>query len=257
MIKILIVEDELIIQRGLLYKINWLKHNCIVVGCAEDGVEGEKKIEKYKPDIVITDIRMPFKDGLSMIRDTIKKNDYRAIILSGYEEFDYAQQAINLGVEEYLLKPLDLNFFEEILEKLVTEILQESKRKSVELSEKIASEVLNFNFENHKLSDYIIESINFISENYNNKITLDIISDHIGLTSIAINTKFREETDYSFSEFLNRYRILKAIEMLQDDKILVYEIAQKCGFREYKYFSKVFKDYVGTSPKKFVNSNRF
>ena len=107
MYKLLVVEDEDIIRKGLLYTIKWSELNCSIVGEARNGVEGEEAIRQMQPDIVIADITMPVKDGLEMIRDTIEEFDYAAIILSGYSEFEYAKSAIEYGVTAYLLKPLN------------------------------------------------------------------------------------------------------------------------------------------------------
>ena len=90
-----------------------------MVGEAENGAAGEEKIAELQPDIVITDITMPVKNGLEMIADTREKFNYIAIILTGYSEFEYAQQAIRNGVSDYVLKPLDMDEMRTALEKAV------------------------------------------------------------------------------------------------------------------------------------------
>ena len=107
MLKVLLVEDENLIRRGLAFQMNWTDVGCVLVGEAASGEEGLEQIEALHPDIVITDIRMQDMDGLDMIRRGQEICSFRSIILSGYSEFDYAQKAIRLGVLEYLLKPVD------------------------------------------------------------------------------------------------------------------------------------------------------
>ena len=97
MLKVLLVEDENLIRRGLQYKMDWTEVNCVVVGEAATGQEGLTQIKALRPDIVITDIRMPDMDGLEMLREGRAVCPFHAIIISGYGEFDYAQQAIRLG----------------------------------------------------------------------------------------------------------------------------------------------------------------
>ena len=118
MLKVLLVEDENLIRRGLQYKMDWTEVNCVVVGEAATGQEGLTQIKALRPDIVITDIRMPDMDGLEMLREGRAVCPFHAIIISGYGEFDYAQQAIRLGVAEYLLKPVDVNELKNCLRRI-------------------------------------------------------------------------------------------------------------------------------------------
>ena len=128
MYKVLIVEDEDIIRNGLAYMVDWPKLNCIVVGRAEDGIEGLAKIKELQPDIVITDVRMPFQDGIQMLKQSKAEHDYEAIIISGYSEFEYARQAISLSVSEYLLKPIDFDKLNAAMVKIIAKIQLKRQR---------------------------------------------------------------------------------------------------------------------------------
>lgn len=90
--KVLIVEDEDIIRKGLMFMAKWSQYDCVVVGEAINGNDGLKQIEEKRPDIVIVDINMPEKDGLSMIEESIELYGYDTIIISGYSEFSYAKK---------------------------------------------------------------------------------------------------------------------------------------------------------------------
>jgi two-component system response regulator YesN len=107
MLKVFLVEDEIVVREGIKNNINWEDNGFIFCGEASDGELAYPMIQKMKPDIVVTDIRMPFMDGLELSR-LIKKEmpGIKIIILSGYGEFEYAKEAINIGVTEYLLKPI-------------------------------------------------------------------------------------------------------------------------------------------------------
>lgn len=108
MYKIAIVDDESIIRRGLSRNIDWNSLGYEVIGTASDGEEGLELMKTQKPDIVISDIRMPVLDGLEMVRQARRQRlPCKVILMSGYEDFGYAQDAINLKVEKYLLKPID------------------------------------------------------------------------------------------------------------------------------------------------------
>ncbi len=107
--KVLIVDDENIIREGLKYLIDWEEYGFSVVATASNGKEGLAAIEAHHPDLVITDIKMPEQTGLEMVETAKERFDYPfySIILSGYSEFEYAQQAVSLGFTSYLLKPVD------------------------------------------------------------------------------------------------------------------------------------------------------
>ena len=107
MIKVFLVEDEFVIREGIKKNIDWEGHGYQFVGEASDGEIAYPLIKKEKPDIVITDIRMPFMNGLELSK-LIKKEMplTEIIILSGFEEFEYAKEAIKLGVAQYLTKPI-------------------------------------------------------------------------------------------------------------------------------------------------------
>ncbi|MDQ0253278.1 two-component system response regulator YesN [Evansella vedderi] len=253
--RVLIVEDELIIQKGLQFKVNWLKNDCIIVGCAENGEIGMEKIRELEPDIVLTDVRMPFKDGIEMLTESKKDFNYEAIILSGYSEFNYAKQAIRLGVHDYLLKPVDIKELERTLSKLVSKIEQRKVQENLKMNSLLYQDVLNININKETISNYVLEVIDYIKEHYHEKVTLKDVSDALHVSSVNLNSKFKDETSHSFNEFLTRYRIIKALEMLQNDKVLIYEVAEEVGFSDYKYFSQVFKKYIGMSPKQFLSRN--
>ncbi|MEG1441092.1 MAG: response regulator, partial [Oscillospiraceae bacterium] len=106
--RIVIVEDEYYIRMGLVNAVEWRENGFEIVGEAEDGKKGIEIIKETKPDIVITDIRMPIMDGLEML-NTLKSENIEFIILSGYEDFIYAKKALENGVSKYLIKPIDEN----------------------------------------------------------------------------------------------------------------------------------------------------
>ena len=116
--KVLIVEDEDIMRKGLMFMPKWQEVDCIVVGEAVSGQDGLEKIRRLQPDIVIVDINMPVMDGLEMLEKSIEEYGYDAIIVSGYGEFEYAQKGISLGVTEYLLKPIDYTKLYEAIRKI-------------------------------------------------------------------------------------------------------------------------------------------
>lgn len=260
MYRVLIVEDEEVIRKGIIFMMDWESVDCLVVGDAEDGQDGLEKIRQLQPDIVICDIRMPVLDGLEMLKASIGTYGYSAVILSGYQDFRYAQTAIRLGVKEYLLKPLD---FEELKQSLqsITKQIEAQKRRRALLQQAADAQEENSVLEERWLTQpaggnrYVRAMLEHVKEYYSTHVSLTELSQELGVSAGYLNAKFKEHTQYTFNDFLNRYRVSKAVALMREPNNTkkVYEIAEAVGYRDYKYFIKVFKKYVGSSPLKFAS----
>lgn len=257
MYRVLIVEDEELIRKGLTFTFDWLKHDCVVIDDASNGKEGLEIIKKSDPDIVITDIKMPLMNGLEMIENCSNKS-FETIIISGFADFEYAKKAIHFGVNEFILKPIDHLILEETLVKLIKKI---KKKKMIE---KIENEVKNINefnlidfdiyFQQSNYDTWFIpEVLEIIEKKYSKRIGVKEIAHSLEISTAYLSRKFKAETNHTLSDFLNRYRIQKSLDYFQED-IKIYEISRKVGFGEYKYFSRVFKKYLKCSPTDFMNS---
>ena len=255
MLKILIAEDEDIIRKGLVYTIDWLSMDCVVVAEAADGEEGLQKIIEFKPDVVITDIKMPKMDGIEMVRQALNIRKFKTIILTSYAEFDYAKKAIELKAYEYLLKPIDEDKMIEVIQALHDQM---DKNKEVEfVLENIKNPSMRIDFNHYMQMDntengYVAKAIKKIQESYMDKIGIETISDELGVSASYLSRKFKEVTNHSFLDLLNRYRVQQAIKLLNTGKYRVYEISDMTGFGDYKHFCTVFKRYTSMSPTVFV-----
>lgn len=156
MLKVFLVEDEFVVREGIKNNIDWEAHGYEFCGEASDGELAFPMIQKLKPDIVITDIRMPFMDGLVLSR-LIKKEmpQIEIVILSGYEEFEYAKEAVKIGVAEYLSKPIN---GEELLKEMDALALKiEEKKQEREIREKYRKEMEeSFRKERKELFSYLV-----------------------------------------------------------------------------------------------------
>ncbi len=131
MMKLVIVEDEDIIREGLISYIDWNKLGYEVVGEAMNGKQGLEIVREKNPDVILTDIRMPVMDGLQMLQELRNENnDTSAVILSGYEDFEYARSAMKLGVSDYILKPLNIRKLEEVMGRIYQEHSTKKERNA-------------------------------------------------------------------------------------------------------------------------------
>ena len=256
MIDVLIVDDEIHSRKGLKLTTPWEELKCKVVGDAKDGEEGLKMMEDLKPQLVITDVKMPKMSGIEMIDAYEKKNadaPIAFIILSGYEDFKYAQQAIHLGVKEYLLKPVEdevlFNTIKKITRKMIGEWNEEEPQDV--MKEKVY-QMLNFKaYESSlasKKSRYVHQAVRQIEKEYFNEVNIKIVAEELYITESYLSRLFKKETGYTFVEYLTRYRLVKALELMRNQDLKVYQVAELSGFNDSRYFSLIVKKYLNMTP---------
>ncbi len=246
--KVIIVEDEKIIRKKLEILPSYSKYSMEVVASGKNGLEGLALIKEFEPEVVITDITMPLMDGLKMIEESMEY-DYSAIIISGYDDFSYAKKAIRYGVTDYLLKPIDI---EELNEALVNaKMIYEIKRGFLSGNK---FDILKEDNKADLQDETCLEMIKYIEENYRDKISITDLEGSLHYSESMLNKKFKESSSMTFNDYLNRYRITRAMEFLRDEDLAISDIAFRCGFSNQKYFSKVFKKYLGLSPSDYRKS---
>lgn len=237
MLKVLLVEDEDLIRRGLRFQMDWTAAGCVVADEAASGREGLEKIGLLRPDVVVTDVRMPDMDGLEMLKRGLEVCPFDAIVVSGYGEFDYAQQAIRLGVAEYLLKPVDFNDLRGCIQKIVAR-----RRQRQQGGQDPSAPPLVPNIDPAAVTNrYAARMLRYIQEHYAERISLTDLSQELNVSCTHLNAKFKAEVGYTFHDFLNHYRISRAVELQKQGTWKLYEIAEMVGFSDYKYFNKVYK----------------
>lgn len=250
MLSVLIVDDEKIVRTGLVMGIDWASLGCVVVAESSDGEEGFEMAMKYKPDLIICDIRMPRMDGIEMITKLRSEgNTAYTVFLTAYSDFAYAQQAIKLGASDYILKP----FKDGELEATVLKIRDKIDKDYSSKADLHKANVLNDdNIGKDSVSKYVSDALCYIKQNYGNtNISVKSISDSLGLSESHLSHMFKKETDYTINAYITRYRIRAAIDMLRSGKYKVYEVAEKVGYKDITYFSSTFKKITGKSPSDF------
>lgn len=199
MLKTFLVEDEVVIREMIKKMIPWEQYGFELAGEASDGEMALPLILKSKPDLLITDIKMPFMDGLTLCKLVKKELPYiKIVILSGYDDFNYAKQAINIGVEDYLLKPITKNAFIERLEEIHNRYEHEKTQK--EYYEKFKLEMQEYErnasrdfFESLVRADFDLEEIYRRADRLN----LDIVAEAY---NILIFTPDASDSSYNSSE---------------------------------------------------------
>ncbi len=269
MYKVVIIDDEPVIVEGISRSIAWEDYNCKVVGTAGSGTEGMEVIRREKPDILFSDICMPNMNGLLMIAALKSEFKHMEItILTGYRDFDYAHEAIRLGVTRYLLKPSKMDDLKEAIMTMTANI-EERRRNGTypenavactdevqndgceELKEETESEEC---VENSEAGNFIVHNaLKYIEEHYNEKLKLSDVADKVFVSQWHLSKLLNRQTGQNFSEILNGVRIEKAKVLLENPAYRIGEIADKVGFLDMAHFSRVFKKQTGISANEYRN----
>ena len=147
MYQIMLVEDEMLVRESMAQNTNWEKFGFAPPHVFEDGRQALDQLESVLPDVVITDICMPFVDGLELARNVYEKfPDTIVVVLTGFSEFSYAQKAIRYHVHDYLLKPFSPKEFDQLLENLSAELSRRDNRQGLYSRAVLADEVLKDHF---------------------------------------------------------------------------------------------------------------
>ena len=239
MYKKILADDEIWVIMGLKKLIEKTGAPFRVVGEANNGIVALEEIEEKKPDVLITDIRMPGMDGLQLMQMIQEKNlETRVVLVSGYAEFNYAQQAMRMGAVDYLLKPVETEALAEVMERLEIMLNKDGKKPEEQTDEELNPSVL----------ESIIEEIR---KNYKDNITLTKLAERYNISAGHLSSLLKEELGMPFSEYITSKRIQRAKELLDDESLSVDAIAREVGYKDYFYFTKVFKKAVGISPSKY------
>jgi two-component system response regulator YesN len=243
MMKVVIVEDEALVRRGIVLAVDWTAVDCIVVGEAADGTEGLEVIRRYQPDLVITDVNMPKMDGIEMLRQLrAEGNRAQVVLLTAYSDFNYAQAALKLGAADYLLKPFQDGELEAVVRRL-------QKKGEAPAAPELPT--------GGEKSKYVMEAIRTIAQSYNAPdLSVSSLAQSLGVSEGHLSHVFKKETSYTVSNYITNYRIRMAMELLRDCRSRVYDVAEQVGYRDITYFSSTFKKITGMTPTEYQKQSQ-
>ena len=247
MYRVVLVDDERLIIRGLSTVVPWAELGCEVAGTAYDGNDGLELIRRIRPDIVLTDIRMPNMDGLTMLAAIRSEHpEIQMSVLTAYRDFEYARQAITLGVCRYLLKPSNLNELKETLRVMVSrlDLLPDAGSGSPDgTSEREDSEAGNF---------IVNAALDYMKENcMQQHLSLGAVADHVYVSQWHLSKLLNRETGKSFFDLLGSMRIDKAKSLLRTPGMNIQDVAEQTGYTDVAHFSRTFKKLTGQTPGEY------
>lgn len=242
MYRLLVADDEKKLLHGLCDFYPWKDLGYRIVARVENGKQALAYIAQNPVDVVLTDISMPVMTGLELAE--VLSRDYpgiRIVFLSGYAEFQYAQQALKYGVQDYILKPVKTDQ----LRRTFLELKQKMDRQS-----NIAEEEPGY-YKN------IVRTVERYVRDHLTAANLDEAAGLVGLSAGYLSSLYKKETGSNFSDFVLKARMEKARELLLRPEYKTYEISEKIGYENPKNFSRAFRSYYGISPREFrMNADR-
>lgn len=243
--KLIVCDDEITIRNGLTSIIKKKYTKIRILDAASNGFEAYQMILEHQPDVVLMDINMPGMSGLEVIeKSMINSPSTKFIIVSGYDEFQYAQKAIRLNAFDYLLKPVDRTKLFEAIESALNLSLQEEISEAKNAGPSVLS-----------LGE---DAVSCIYRNYRDtNLSLSMLSEKLHVSASYLSRVIKKETKMSFSELLTKVRMETAIALLiSHPQLSTLRVSEDTGFKSQHYFCKVFRQYTGMTPSDYREKNR-
>ncbi|MBN2657639.1 MAG: response regulator [Spirochaetales bacterium] len=260
MFDVAIIDDEKWIRELIRKLLPLERYSLQVTGEAEDGREGLDLVKRTRPDIILTDIRMPVLSGLELIENIrILLPKAEIIIISGFDNFEYAQKAIKSGVSDFLLKPVE----KEELEKAIGKAIERLRKRRMEQEgtavlerqvKRLTTEYPMPSEEEFPLieNEKIRAALKYIHENFSRPLSLNEMCDVLVLNVSYFSELFKKEVGKGFNRYLNELRFAKAEDLLLNHRELaIGDIARIIGFQDANYFSRIFRKTYKCTAQEF------
>jgi YesN/AraC family two-component response regulator len=239
---VIIADDEVHLREALISGIGWEGLGFSVIGSASNGEEALELVEELEPDLLLTDIKMPFVTGIELAK---RARDIRPALniafISGYDDFNFAREGIKYGVISYILRPVSTAE--------MTRELAEIKAK-MDAAKPVASPPKEM-LPPSAVSEIVENAMDIIQSEYADKnINLSMVAERLHISVSYFCALFKREKQDTFVNMLNKRRMEKAKELLLETRMSVSEISEKCGYSDIFYFSYCFKKCHKIAPSR-------
>ncbi|WP_088105739.1 response regulator transcription factor [Halalkalibacter urbisdiaboli] len=252
MYTVLIADDERWVRASLKKIIERTELPFQVEYEASHGLEVLDFVKNHHVDVIITDIRMPIMDGLQLVCSLQQQGSkIDTIIVSGHDEFQYAQQAVKLGVRDYLLKPVMIEDMYECLTKLIDDLSY--KQQQEELKSKSDNGLATIPVEERSTIEQVLA---FIHKKMPGEVTLQETAAAVHLNPSYLSSLFKEQKQMKFMDYVMQLRMEEAKKLLVTTSLRISEIADRLGYNDIAYFSNTFKRICGETPSQYRKSSK-
>lgn len=239
MLSVAIIDDEPWIVRGLEKSMDWAANGAEIVYSGTKPEEAIRLLLEIKPDVVLTDINMGSVSGIDLMTRLREGGlDCEFVVISGYDEFEYARQAMSLGVMHYLLKPLDRNELEKVMRMVFGKVLGRKAELNTTSAESVEMK-----------DDRFAEMRQYVASHCTQPFSLSDLAQVYHYNPSYLSDLFKRNLGIGFAEFLNQCRLEQAMLLLTQTNKPIMEIAGDCGFSDACHFSKLFRKRYGFAPR--------
>ena len=246
MYKILLVDDEYLERKDLKKVICENLNYAEIIGQTGSGKEAVELSDKLNPHFIFMDIKIPGIDGIEAARRIKEKDPNKVIImLTAYDNFEFAQRAIKAGANDYILKPVRSTEIINIIEKHYNNM--DSKMEEASIGDVSTNNIV---------SKALVKAIEYIKANFYNGITLNDVARHVNLNAYYLSKLFKKELGINFIDYVTSCKMEKAKEFLKDTDMPIINIAIELGYNGPNYFSKVFKKNFGITPSQYRDEKK-
>ncbi len=240
MYRVMIIDDERALRNLLRASIDWESLGFEIVGEAENGIEAINTIDRLQPDLIFVDIRMPFMDGIEFSKLALERYErMKIVILTAFDEFEYARSCIGVGITDYLLKPIVRSDIIDVCNRVAQELDKRKPENDDVLSSK--------NMDIQRVKEYIEEN------HANPSINLASVAKAFNYNPNYLGRRFKEVIGMSATDFVLRCRMENAKKCVQQG-MPMYMTAKTVGIPDPSYFGKCFKKYTGLSYREMLSS---
>lgn len=246
MYKMIIADDEHVVLKGISRTIPWQEYGICVAAAAEDGKSLVELALKHQPDIILTDIRMPEFDGLSALAKLKELlPDCEFLIMTAYEEFEYAKKAIELGVSGYIVKPV-------LKSELVENVVGITKKLDAGRGQR-GDIAFEDELSRQEARTAIERALRYMRSHVERDASLLELAEYLHMNPSYFSRYFKEKTGKTFSETMQEIKVERGKELLETTSMKNYEIAERLGYRSAQHFSVLFKNLTGLTPQEYRN----
>lgn len=248
MYRLVLIDDEVSSRNALCNYFPWNQIGFEVVSQFTDGSLALDYIRRNPVDVIFCDIIMPNMDGLLLAKKIYQeKLGCKIIFLSAYKKFDFAREALNYGVRDYLVKPAKYKDLMEVFQRIRLELDEESRALA-------CSHAQDMNLSGLSIRDKTILAVNeYLSKSYKNA-TLESTAKYVGMNPSYLSQYYYQQTGVHFSDSLLKIRMERAAVLLDNYRYKIKDVSEMVGYMNAKNFTKAFKKYFGKLPRDYRQS---
>ncbi|MDR3766488.1 MAG: response regulator [Butyricicoccus sp.] len=254
MYRVLLVEDDAALRYMYTRMHAWQEQGFCLAAEAADGREALAKLDEECFDLIVTDIRMPFIDGLELLRALRQlQSNTPVILVSSYGEFEYAREGLVLGAFDYIVKPFQDSQLSEVLARAAAFLSSRGAEDSQFAIVRAAFDQAGVPIEENGFTQTLAA---FLAAHLNEVVTMEQAAEHLGLSKDYFGKTCKAQTGMTFGALYNCVRVEHAKCLLRDSTYRAGEISERLGFASPDYFTRIFKAQTGCTPSQYRAAHR-